>query len=103
MPERDEQCAFLIAAIQHEHDLMQAALVHERDLRESAQAAVAEPLRKQAHEYERRLDELNHAHQKATEDKAQFLLKVTYEAFVKEFDTWKLEIVERFAADTARQ
>ena len=93
---------FLIAAIQHEHDLMTAALANEIEGRRESERMIEKARAIQANEYERRLDELNHAHAKANEDKQAFLLKVTYEAFVKEFDTWKLGIVSGIAAEGAK-
>lgn len=102
-PANDASRQFLIAAIQHEHELISSEIRHERELREQAMEQRDWALSKQAEEYERRLGELNHAHAKANEDKQAFLLKITYENFIKEFDSWKLEIVQRFAAESARQ
>jgi hypothetical protein len=46
----------------------------------------------QTAELSRRLDELNHAHQRAQQDKAEFLGKSTYEAFLKGFEVWSKEV-----------
>jgi len=46
----------------------------------------------QTKELSRRLDELNHAHQRAQQDKADFLGKGTYEAFLKGYEVWNREV-----------
>ncbi len=46
----------------------------------------------QAREYERRLNELNHAHDMAAADKAAFLRKDTYDAKIAEFAKWQNEM-----------
>lgn len=46
----------------------------------------------QTKELSRRLDELNHAHQRAQQDKQEFLAKNTYEAFLKGFEVWSREV-----------
>jgi hypothetical protein len=46
----------------------------------------------QTKELSRRLDELNHAHQRAQQDKAEFLNKTTYDAFLKGYETWNREV-----------
>lgn len=51
-------------------------IAHLRELRHGDK----ETLEKQAKEYERRLTELNHAHARSQEDKAQFLTIAVYEA-----------------------
>ncbi len=43
----------------------------------------------QAKEYQRRLSELNHAHDQATADKSAFLRKDTYDAKIAEFAKWQ--------------
>lgn len=43
----------------------------------------------QALEYERRLDELNHAHAQSVLDKAQFLQRDTYEKSERELIEWR--------------
>ena len=46
----------------------------------------------QAKEYQRRLAELNHAHEQATSDKAAFLRKETFDAKIAEFSKWQNEM-----------
>ena len=60
-------------------------------------------LEKQAVEYERRLESLNHAHQRQINDKATFLSRETYEIFKKEFDAWKLELTRSIALENGRR
>ena len=46
----------------------------------------------QAKEYDRRLGELNHAHERAIEDKLSFVSIEAYEAHCKQFEEYKREI-----------
>jgi hypothetical protein len=46
----------------------------------------------QAMELSRRLDELNHAHQRSNEDKAEFLPRMTYDTFLKGYEVWSREV-----------
>jgi hypothetical protein len=58
-------------------------------------ANAKETLDKQAKEYERRLDELNHAHERSIEDKLEFLEKSVYEKSEDEHDQWRRAVATR--------
>jgi hypothetical protein len=60
-----------------------------REYIESRLSSIEKALQLQAAEYMRRLDELNHAHQKAMEDKAEFLKKEVFEQGQKEVSMWR--------------
>ena len=49
-------------------------------------------LKLQAVEYERRLEDLNHAHQQAVEQRAQFLPREVYDIAVSEWRVWRTEV-----------
>jgi len=86
--------------------LLETKLQHERELREAAERATAAALEKQAAEYERRLAELNGAHARSLQDRADFVQRSIYEQTQKELATWKLQVTaeqtimaERLRAD----
>jgi hypothetical protein len=62
---------------------------HERELREQNAKALEQALKLQAHEYDRRLDQLNGEHQRALEDKAQYLQRIVFDQSQKDFAAWK--------------
>lgn len=57
----------------------------------------------QAREYERRLDELNHAHAMAVQDKAQFLLRETYAKSEDALLRWRRGVDEVLTVVKARR
>jgi hypothetical protein len=86
--------------------LLKEQIKHERELREQTARNNELALEKQASEYERRLDELNHAHARSLEDRTQFLQANIYEQTQKELAAWKLQVTtdttimaERLKAD----
>jgi len=58
-------------------------------------ANAKESLEKQAREYERRLTELNHAHEQSVEDKMDFLERSVYEKSEDEHDQWRRSVATR--------
>lgn len=56
----------------------------------------------QADELARRLDELNHAHAKATEDKMQFLPREVFEQSQKEERSWREQVNNTLAEAKGR-
>lgn len=65
---------------------MKERIEHERELRESHENSTTEALRIQAIEYERRLDNLNHAHEAAIQAQALTVPRETFDIFIKEND-----------------
>jgi hypothetical protein len=51
----------------------------------------------QAREYARRLEELNHAHQNAVQDRAGYLQREVWEANRKELEVWKTNVTSEMA------
>ncbi len=51
-----------------------------------------ESIKLQAIEYERRLTDLNHAHQRSVEDKAQFVSSEMFFSKLGEYEKWKSDI-----------
>ena len=58
-------------------------------------SAANKALEKQAVEYERRLDKLNNAHERAQIDRHEFLTKATYETALKEWNLWRDNVSTR--------
>lgn len=56
----------------------------------------------QAEEYARRLDELNHAHAQALEDRGEFVLRAVYELHCKERANWEAKIENELAVSRGR-
>jgi len=54
--------------------------------------SMKDALRLQAIEYERRLQDLNHAHQQQVDRNAQYISREIWEAYLKEDNTWKRSI-----------
>jgi hypothetical protein len=73
-------------AIAHEAKLRKVYDRHERESRRLAERAVEKARAIQFREYERRLDELNHAHDAAVVAQASTVPRETYEARVAEVD-----------------
>lgn len=84
------------------YKILKREIKHEKELREMASAMGQMALEKQAAEYERRLDDLNHSHSLAQQRDAEFLKRETYDVGQKEFERWKLEMERKDAATTAR-
>jgi hypothetical protein len=49
-------------------------------------------IEKQAREYERRLTELNHAHEKQVQDQSTYVSSDRYEGWQGEINAWKLDV-----------
>jgi hypothetical protein len=64
--------------------LLAERLAAERALREQAVAYIDKALQLQAAEYERRLDDLNHAHAQAVEAQAKTVPREMFDQYVKE-------------------
>ena len=64
--------------------LLAERLAAERALREQAVAYIDKALQLQASEYERRLDDLNHAHAQAVEAQAKTVPREMFDQYVKE-------------------
>lgn len=73
-------------------EFVDRAIAAGREVMKAELSARDKAMEIQTKELSRRLDELNHAHQRAQQDKAEFLNKSTYEAFLKGFETWSREI-----------
>ncbi len=67
---------------------------HERDIRERREESIKQALDKQAIEYERRLETLNHAHEAALEAQRSTVPREMFEAYVKDHATAK-DVAER--------
>lgn len=80
-----------------EYELIEQRIQHERELREANAIQLNLALEKQAAEYERRLDELNHAHARALNDRESFVTKDVFDIHCREFQTWRLDIATSFA------
>ena len=55
-------------------------------------ASTAEAIKKQAIEYERRLQELNHAHQQQMDRNAQYVSREAWEIYNGKMDDWRREV-----------
>lgn len=64
----------------------------EKELRELSEQKTDLALKKQALEYERRLDDLNHAHARSLEDRAAYVQREIYEQTQKDFQNWKVQV-----------
>lgn len=60
-------------------------------------------LKLQAAEYERRLQDLNHAHAEARAKESTFLSIATYEVFKQDFQVWKTTVDIVIANDAGRR
>jgi len=65
-------------------EVLAERIEHERELREQTERYVNKALRKQALEYERRLDALNHAHEQAVAEQARTVSRELFDVYVKE-------------------
>lgn len=59
--------------------------------------ALREGIDKQAKEYERRLTELNHAHEKQVQDQATFVSNDRYEGWQGEMNAWRGEMSRKMS------
>jgi hypothetical protein len=57
----------------------------------------------QAREYERRLNDLNHAHERAQADKLQFLPQSVHDQFYSEYQEWRRGVDKVLTALSARR
>lgn len=69
---------------------------------EAQEKAHSRALELQAAEYERRLNALNHAHEAAVKEQARVLPRELHDAFVKEYDLFRLDVSKQLAAITTR-
>lgn len=74
-----------------EGQLHEALLVEIAVLKEKL-AGVREAISKQALEYERRLQELNHAHQQQQDRNAQYVSREAWEARNEMMDDWRRDV-----------
>ena len=81
MTESHEQHSFNVVLLEHRLTLLEAAV-------EASDRA----LLVQAREYERRLADLNHAHELAKEAAALTVPRETFDRFVFQIDAWKEEV-----------
>jgi hypothetical protein len=51
----------------------------------------------QACEYARRLDELNHAHAQALQDRGHFLAREVWEAYISQLESWRASVTTELA------
>jgi hypothetical protein len=65
--------------------------------------AVAKALRLQAKEYSRRLEELNHAHDKQVQDQATYVSSERYDGTIKEWTTWRMSVERQLSELTGRE
>lgn len=65
-------------------------------------AVLEERIKLQTAEYERRLDDLNHAHAQAVTDKAQFLPRETYNTSEALLTIWRREVDAALTSSSAR-
>ena len=65
-------------------EVLAERIEHERELRQQTERYVNKALRKQADEYERRLDALNHAHEQAVAEQARTVSRELFDVYVKE-------------------
>ncbi len=56
----------------------------------------------QAEEYKRRLDALNHAHAQAVVEQQRTLPRELHEAFIKEYDFFRMETAKQLQANATR-
>lgn len=73
-----------VQGIVHERELRAIAVANERELRLVAESAVEKARSIQFDEYERRLDQLNHAHEEAKETARKTVPRETFENYIKE-------------------
>jgi hypothetical protein len=59
--------------------------------------AIAAALELQAREYERRLVDLNHAHEKQVSDQSTYVSDDAFQGFVKEIRAWQRSVDAQFA------
>lgn len=69
--------------------LMDERTRYEREILSTRENLLKEALLKQASEYERRLSELNHAHQTAMENWARSMPRELFEQWEREYQKWK--------------
>jgi hypothetical protein len=90
------------AAFDHERELRTLFDQHERELREKSEQAVEQARTIQFNEYERRLNDLNHAHELERERNAASVTRIEYDTFVKEArlreDSLNKALTEKFTA-----
>ncbi len=68
---------------------------HEREMRELAERYIAENLRLQAREYERRLDHLNDVMGQAAADRTAFMGAARFDEYLKADALWKASVDHR--------
>jgi len=77
---------------------LQHRLVALRELLDSREAAYTKALELQAVENQRRLAELNHAHQQAQENWARSLPRETFAGYVEQAEKWREEVNKSISA-----
>ena len=80
------------------HDeVVRIFVLHERELREQQAKALERALELQAKEYDRRLEDLNHAHARALSAEAHTVQQAVYDATMEDLDVWKASVKEDIA------
>jgi uncharacterized protein YbaP (TraB family) len=75
---------------------LQLQIKHERELREQAERYIAKDLVKQAKEYERRLEILNHAHEQAVDIQHTYVTDEKFDALLETISKKNKEDDKRF-------
>jgi hypothetical protein len=83
-------------------EFVDRTIAAEREVLRAELAARDKAMDIQTKELSRRLDELNHAHQRAQQDKQEFLNKTTYEAFLAIFTPWQSKVSDFMANSQGR-
>lgn len=89
-------------AIDALRELMETRLRYERALTDEQLAAQQTALSLQAKEYERRLTELNHAHERAVVEQARVLPREIHESFIKEYESFRIDTAKQLQAAQTR-
>lgn len=78
-----------LAAMQY---TVETAIKNEQVLRETINSKLNDALQLQAHENQRRLGELNHAHENAMENWARSLPRELFDAWLIDFNRWRDDV-----------
>ena len=100
---RTEDREYIRQLVEHERELRVIYVNHERELRQQYERIMAENLRLQAAEYERRMIHLNDAFARADEVKHTFLPREIFEGFLKQDREWKAEQIAGHQRQPGRQ
>ncbi len=78
-------------------EYIESRITHERELREEAAAAALRALELQAHEYERRLDVLNHSQARLDQAVGSTVPREIFDAYCKHMSEWREAITQQLA------